>query len=418
MNVLVVGKGGREHALLRALSTSTEVETLHALPGNAGMTTLAICHPGGTDGQNVLSVVKKHQIQLVIVGPENELVDGLADHLRNQGILVFGPEQRGAELEASKIFSKEFMSEFSIPTSKYVVVESVADVEQAVNNFDSPYVLKVDGLAAGKGVLIKESKEELLQAAREVFEEQKFGESGHRALLEEFQKGWELSFLILTNGKDYQPLPLSQDHKRLLEDDKGPNTGGMGVVGPLKINPELERRIHEEILKPTVAGLAQKGWDYRGILYVGVMVTSDGPKVIEYNVRFGDPEAQVVLPLLDGDWGAVMRTVSEGKMTPLKWKPLHSACVVLAAEGYPENPKRGVSIEGNVLEETPSSYFLHAGTSREDSSSDWKTAGGRVLNAIALGSTLQEAVDNCYAQAAKVQWPGCQMRKDIGKKVL
>ncbi|MCB0422004.1 MAG: phosphoribosylamine--glycine ligase [Bdellovibrionales bacterium] len=418
MNVLVIGKGGREHALVKALSTSKIVDTVHALPGNDGMRTLAICHSGKTTSSDVLPVVKKHDIQLVVIGPEVELVEGLADDLRKAGIAVFGPSQSGAQLEASKVFSKEFMQKYQIPTASFEIVSSVADVEASFHKFEPPYVLKVDGLAAGKGVYILKDAQELIAAAKEVFEEQKFGVSGNQALLEEFQKGWELSYLILTNGKDFQSLPLSQDHKRLKEKDQGPNTGGMGVVAPLEIDLELNQRIQDEILKPTVEGLCREGWMYRGLVYVGVMVTEQGPRVIEYNVRFGDPEAQVVLPLLDGDWGEVLWSVARGELPSLLWKPVFSACVVLAAEGYPEAPRKGVPIEGDLMFESPSSYFLHAGTCYQSDTQKWETDGGRVLNAIGMGSSRLESIENAYKQAEHATWPGRQMRKDIGQKVL
>ncbi|MDC0980344.1 phosphoribosylamine--glycine ligase [Bdellovibrionales bacterium] len=418
MNVLVVGKGGREHALTKALMASPNVATLHTLPGSSGMASMALCHSGATDSATILALVQRHEIHLVVIGPENELVAGVADDLRKAGVSVFGPDKAGAKLEGSKIFSKEFMREFNVPTAAYDVVSSVSDVEKIAEKYSAPYVLKADGLAAGKGVYIANSYEDLITAARELFEEKKFGSSGRSALLEEHQKGWELSFHVITNGKEYQPLPLTQDHKRLLEEDRGPNTGGMGVVGPLKIDQELEDQIHREILKPTIDGLAKKGWDYRGVLYVGIMVTEEGPKVIEYNVRFGDPEAQVTLPLLDGDWGEVMKAVAEGLMVKLKWKPIYSACVVLAAEGYPDSPVKGVEIRGDIEAESSSSYFLHAGTQRDSSSRVWQTGGGRVLNSVALGSSLTEAVENSYAQAEKVNWKNMQMRRDIGQKAF
>ena len=380
--------------------------------------------------------------------------------------MFFGPSKAEARLEASKIESKEFMNEFGIPTSHSQVVASVSEIQSVLGQFQPPYVLKADGLAAGKGVAICQTEEELLKKAKEYFEDQIFGLAGTKALLEEFQEGWELSFLILTNGRDYIPLPLSQDHKRLGEGDVGPNTGGMGVVGPLKIDLELEACLHKQILKPSVEGLKSRNWDYRGILYVGVMVTSDGPKVIEYNVRFGDPEAQVILPLLDGDWGEVFRAVARGELPSVKWKSLYGACVVMAAEGYPESPVKGVEIQGEVFWESPLSYFLHAGTKflpqdaewalsgvktsesraktarakiarakiarvktksaetaekiesvERNQTGQWVTNGGRVLNSVALGSSMEEALERAYKQASQVTWSGVQMRRDIGYRL-
>lgn len=418
MKVLVIGQGGREHALVRALKLSPSVGEVHAIPGSRGMAGEAICHEIPlSDAKAVASFCHQHTIDLVVIGPEVPLAEGLSDQLRAEDLPVFGPSQAAAQLEASKVFSKQFMERAGVPTARYYVVSSVTETMEKSKEFAPPFVLKADGLAAGKGVFICKTEDELQQAAHSLFVEKSLGESGRRALLEEFQPGWELSFLILTNGQAYQPLPLSQDHKRLGEGDTGPNTGGMGVVGPLEISPDLRERIHQDILTPSIRQLAAESLVYRGILYVGVMVTADGPSVLEYNVRFGDPEAQVVLPLLKGDWGEVMKSVSLGQLPELKWRPIHCACVVLAAEGYPDQPKKGVVIEGSLKGETANSYFLHAGTQR-DSQGQWLTGGGRVLNAVGIGSTLKEALDVAYAQAERARWPGRQMRRDIGYKIL
>lgn len=418
MKVLVVGQGGREHAIARALRLSPSVTEVHVLPGNLGFSAEALCHDiKPSDSTAVLALIKKTAIDLVVVGPEVHLAEGLSDELRQQGVLVFGPSQHAAQLESSKIFAKQFMKEAGVPTSDFKVVTSVEETMAAAGSFKAPFVLKADGLAAGKGVFICKTQEELKAHARSLFEEKSLGKAGDKAILEEFQDGWELSFLVLTDGRDYRPMPLSQDHKRLGEGDEGPNTGGMGVVAPLKIDPELEQQIHDEILTGTIRLLKNKGFLYRGVLYVGVIVTADGPKVLEYNVRFGDPEAQVVMPLLNGDWGEVMMAIAKGNLGELKWKPLATACVVLASEGYPENSVKGTVVEGDIQFQSPSSYFLHAGTSRNEQG-QWVTNGGRVLNAIGIGSNLKEAIDNAYMQAQKVSWQGVQMRKDIGQKVL
>lgn len=418
MKVLVIGQGGREHALVKALRQSPSVSEVHAIPGSDGMSGEAICHDLQlTDSSGLAKFCRQHAIDLTVIGPEVPLADGLSDQLREHGLLVFGPSQAAAQLEASKIFSKQFMERAQVPTAPYKVVDSVAKTMEAAPQFEPPYVLKADGLAAGKGVFICKSLAELEGAARSLFEDKLLGDAGNSALLEQFQPGWELSYLILTNGESYQPLPLSQDHKRLGEGDQGPNTGGMGVVGPLTIPQELDEQIHSQILEPSVRRLAEESLLYRGILYVGVMVTDQGPSVLEYNVRFGDPEAQVVLPLLAGDWGQVMTAVGGGELPRLEWKPFHSACVVLAAEGYPENPVKGVAIDGDLSAESSSSYFLHAGT-KKGSDGQWQTGGGRVLNAIGIGSNLKEALAAAYSQAEKAQWSGRQMRTDIGHRVV
>ena len=419
MKVLVIGQGAREHSLIRALKFSTTVTEVHALPGREGFALdEAICHDiEPHQFEEVLRVVQQTQISCVIIGPEGPLADGLSDFLRQKNISVVGPSQQAAQLESSKIYAKKFMTEFNIPTSRYHEVESVSETLNAALSFNPPYVLKVDGLAAGKGVLICETMDELKKAATDVFEDLRFKEAGKKAILEDFQRGWEMSYIVLTNGENYEPLPISQDHKRLLDNDQGPNTGGMGVVGPLPVDKKILEQIRTQVLQPTMEGLKKRGLVYRGALYVGLMITSEGPRVIEYNVRFGDPEAQIIFPLLDGDWGHTFMQLAQGSLVPLRWKPLSAACVVMAAENYPETPKKGVVIKGDILHESPSSYFLHGGTGK-NKQGEWITQGGRVLNAVGIGSSLQEATKNAYEQAKQAYWQGQQMRSDIGRKVL
>jgi len=304
-----------------------------------------------------------------------------------------------------------------VPTAASEVVEDVAATLKAAQKFKPPYVLKADGLAAGKGVFVCANLTELKSSAEFLFEQKGLGLAGRKALLEQFQEGYELSYLILTNGAEAQALPIAQDHKRAFDGDEGPNTGGMGVVGPISISPELREEIEIKIVQPTLRNLQGGGLLYRGVLYIGLMITPNGPTVIEYNVRFGDPETQVILPLLDGDWGTVFSKLARGELLPLRWSSLHMACVVLAAPGYPEAPEKSVLIEGDVDYQSASSYFLHAGTAR-NAQGEWLTNGGRVLNSMGMGSTLKEAVAKAYSQAAKVSWKGMRMRKDIGKNIL
>ena len=418
MKILVVGKGGREHAIIRALSFSPKVEQLHALPGSDGMRTQALCHSiDSSDFPGIYDLIKNKAIDLVVIGPEMEIAHGLADYLREKNVLVFSPSQRAAQLEASKIFCKDFLQRANIPTARSEVVSSVTDCLEKAAHFHSPYILKAEGLAAGKGVFICKDLEELKKNAVDLFDKKLLGEAGNRALLEEHLKGWEMSYLIITNGRDFRPLPLAQDNKRLLDGDQGPNTGGMGVVAPLRVDMDLEDTIHSQILKPTVENLHKENFLYRGVLYVGIMVTEKGPQVLEFNVRFGDPEAQVILPLLDGDWADVFMATAKGELIDMNWKPIYSSCVVLAAAGYPDHPLKGSVIDGHVNYEGPSSYFLHAGTKLQEDK-EWVTHGGRVLNAVGLGSDLKESLKLAYEQAAKVSWEGLQMRKDIGQKVL
>ncbi len=417
MKVLVTGQGGREHAIVRALKMSASVSEVHAIPGSDGISKEALCHDTDiNDFASVLSLIRRTEIHLVVVGPEVHAASGLTNYLRDHGVLVFGPSQQSAQLETSKLFAKEFMKRASIPTAQYCLVSSVPEALEQATHFSPPYILKADGLAAGKGVFICSSLQELKEAATMLFEKGCLGESGKRALLEEALFGYETSLFVITNGSDYEILPLTQDHKRLLDGDKGPNTGGMGVVGPLRLSEMLRRQIELQIVQPTLKQLQREELPYRGVIYIGLMITTSGAKVLEYNVRFGDPECQVLLPLLDGDWGRAFEATAMGNSLPLKWKPLFCSCIVLASEGYPENPKKGVVIEGDPLYETPSSYFLHAGT-HESSLGRWETAGGRVLNAIGIGGSLRESLAQGYAQARQVRWHCMLMREDIGSKV-
>lgn len=417
MRFLVVGQGGREHALVRALKSSPSVTEVHAVSGSAGMAQEAICHPFSlNDLSEWDSLLKKQSFDCVVVGPEVPLADGLADYLRAKGIATIGPNQMAAKLEASKVFAKEFMVSAGVPTARHVLVDSLSSCLESAKQFEAPYVLKVDGLAAGKGVFICKHGQELEVAAKAIFVERIFGDAGSKALLEEFQAGEEISYLVLTNGREFQPLPVSQDHKRLLDGDQGPNTGGMGVVGPVEIDDGLRARIHSEIVEPTLRQISGMGLLYRGVLYFGIMVTKNGPSLLEYNVRFGDPEAQVILPLFAGDWGAVFLRLANGELEHLNWKPLSATCVVLAAPGYPEQPALGVPISGDLSAQTASSYFLHAGTRLEQGI--WQTVGGRVLNAVGIDATLTGAIKAAYQRARSVQWPGMRMRSDIGKKQI
>jgi phosphoribosylamine--glycine ligase len=418
MRFLVIGQGGREHAIVRALKFSPSVTEVHAVPGSQGISQDAICHGIDlTDDKVLQAFVQKYQFDCVVIGPEQPLVRGLADRLRALGMSVVGPSQVAAQLEGSKIFAKEFMAKAGVPTAAFAVVASVEETLAAAEKFTPPYVLKADGLAGGKGVYICRRLDELKSAAEGLFQRGILGEAGRRALLEQFQHGFELSYLILTNGTRAETLPLAQDHKRLVDGDMGPNTGGMGVVAPIEIEPGLRERIESGIVAPILRELGGGGLLYRGVLYIGLMITPTGPSVLEFNVRFGDPEAQVLFPLLDGDWGEVFLQLAKGELLPLQWKNLHMACVVLAAPGYPEAPEKNVVIEGDVGYQGASSYFLHAGTAKAPSG-QWVTSGGRVLNAIGMGSSLTEAVQAAYAQAGQVNWRGLQKRADIGARQL
>ena len=411
MKALVIGGGGREHALYRALGAGPDTYLLpqrKSLPRAKGAPASLLKDPPA-----LCRFLEKEGIRFVIIGPEQPLVEGLADFLRERDVLVFGPSAKAACLEGSKLFAKEFMKEAGVPTAPFQKVSSLVDVLKAVENFSPPYVLKADGLAGGKGVFICPTKKELEERARRLFEENIFGCAGKIALLEEFQEGVEVSVFLLTNGKDHRILPLAQDYKRRDEGGSGPNTGGMGAVAPLSLPEKLKKEIEIAVIRPTVEGLRKNKYEYRGVLYIGLMIGKNGPRVLEYNVRFGDPEAQVLLPLLDGSWREVFSQVSRGALPPLKWKPLYSACVVLTAEGYPENPRKGAVIKGFLYHQTPHSYFLHAGVGRNNEDK-WTVTGGRALNSIAVGNTLDQALERAYLQSAKISYEGLHYRKDIG----
>lgn len=417
MKLLVIGSGGREHAIVKALARSPSVTEIHAVPGNDGMSREALCHKiDWKDTEALIGFCLRTEIDSVIIGPDDPAVDGLADRLRERGILVFGPGREAAQLEGSKIFAKNFMAAANIPTAPFAIVDSVASTKEALTKFTPPYVLKADGLAAGKGVFICKTVDELLARATDLFEKHTLGESGKRALLEQFQPGWEMSYFVVTNGRDHRTLPIAQDHKRLLDNDEGPNTGGMGTIAPVAIDSLLRSRIENEIVIPTTRALEKNGFVYRGVIFFGLMITPEGPKVIEYNVRLGDPETQVLLPLVDGDWGLIFHEAACGRLAEFGTKEMSAACVILAAPGYPDAPKKGLPIEGDPTADSTSSHFIHAGT-RRDENGHWFVNGGRVLGAVGLGTSTDEAIRNAYALAEHVTWDGLQKRRDIGAKI-
>lgn len=421
--VLVVGSGGREHALVQALLASPSVQQVYASPGNAGMAADAQLLdlnwlPSSSGFGATLAKLHELKIDLVVIGPEQALADGVSDALRHEGFLVFGPSAEAAQLEASKVFAKEFMIEAGVPTARHFVVDSVAKTLEAATHFRPPYVLKADGLAAGKGVFIEKSLEGLREAAVRLFEKRELGEAGRRALLEEFSPGWELSHLIVTDGQRHLTLPAAQDHKRLRDGDEGPNTGGMGVVAPIALPAGLSERLEREVVRPSLDLMKKRGFLFRGVLFIGVMVTEQGPSVLEYNTRFGDPETQALLPLWDGDWLEVFESVARGELTQVNsWKQnLFTSVVVVAADGYPENVIKGQvisALDGHGRH--AAGRILHAGTAR-DAQNRWVTSGGRVLNAIGEGRSLRESLERAYQVVDAVKWPGARVRRDIGAK--
>ncbi len=423
MKVLVVGGGGREHAIIRKLKESPRVTEIFAAPGNGGISYDATCVPvAATDIEAIAAWAAENKMDYVVVAPDDPLAMGLVDLLEEKGIPAFGPNQKAAIIEASKAFSKDMMKRYGIPTARY---ETFTDVEKAKAYLAAcetwPMVLKADGLALGKGVLICQSREEALTAIEEMMVGGKFGASGNTVVIEEFLTGPEVSVLSFTDGNVVVPMVSSMDHKRALDGDKGLNTGGMGTVAPNPYyTPAVAEECMEKIFKPTITAMNAEGRTFKGCLYFGLMITPDGPKVIEYNCRFGDPETQVVLPLLESDLFTVMEAVTEGRLgeVEVKFSQGAAACVVLASGGYPEHYEKGKSITGLTEGQLPggSATIYHAGTALKDGS--LVTAGGRVLGVTATAETLEEALGKAYRSAKEISFAEMHMRTDIGARAL
>ena len=417
MNILVIGSGGREHALYWKLSESPQTEQIYAIPGNPGMGTSAAI--ALDDHAAILRFVKEHEIGLVVVGPEVPLMNGLVDELEAAGIRAFGPRANAAEIEGSKSFAKDLMKKYGIPTARYEVFTAAEPARAYIRQEGAPIVVKADGLAAGKGVIVAMTEQEALDAVDAIMEDHSFGDAGARVVIEEFMEGEEASLLAFTDGTTIRPMISAQDHKRAYDGDRGPNTGGMGTYAPAPVmTPEMTERAVEEILKPTIAAMAKEGRIYRGCLYLGLMVTADGPKVVEFNARFGDPETQVVLPLLDSDLAAIMCACADGTLAdvPIRWKDGAAVCVVLASGGYPGHYDKGQEIHGLADAEAMGALVFHAGTAMKDGK--LVTNGGRVLGVVGRGADISSAVDAAYAAATKISFKDAYYRKDIAHRAL
>lgn len=421
MKLLVVGSGGREYGLAWAARHSSRVTEILAAPGSPGMENLArICPVAADDIEGLIRLCRQEQPGLVMIGPEVPLTLGLADRLEAEGIPAFGPVAAAARLEGSKRFAKEFMLRHKIPTARYVVCTGLEEALQALNRFPIPVVIKADGLAAGKGVTVAFAREQAEDAVRAALQDKVFGAAGDQVVIEEYLEGEEASVLAFCDGRIAVPMVAAQDHKRIFDHDQGPNTGGMGAYAPAPVvTPDLLARVQKEVLDPVMAGMAQEGTPYRGVLYAGLMITADGPKVIEFNCRFGDPETQVVLPLMQSDLVEAAMACSQGRLRPelVKFKPEAAVCVVIAAPGYPGSYPKGAPIEGIPEAEKLSGVMVwHAGTGRQDG--QWVTNGGRVLNVIATAATIAEAVQKAYAGCSKIVFSGAHYRKDIAHRAL
>ncbi len=417
MNILVVGGGGREHAIIKSLKKSPRVTKIYAAPGNGGIAADAVCTGiGAKDLEAITKFAKENAIDFAVVAPDDPLVLGAVDLLEAEGIPCFGPNKKAAILEGSKVFSKDLMKKYHIPTAEYQVFDDMAAALKYLETAPIPTVVKADGLALGKGVTVAMTREEAVAAVKSCMEDKVFGESGSHIVIEEFLTGPEVSVLSFTDGSVVIPMVSSMDHKRAGDGDTGPNTGGMGTVAP---NPyyteEVARRCMEEIFLPTMRAMNAEGRTFKGCLYFGLMLTEKGPKVIEYNCRFGDPETQVVLPLLESDLLTVMEATAQGKLaeTEVKFSPRHACCVVLASEGYPKKYESGYPI--TIPADLEAEVFV-AGAKLDGQV--LKTSGGRVLGVTALGDTLEQAIQKAYDQAGRVKFANAYCRRDIGARAL
>lgn len=424
MNVLVIGSGGREHALAWKAAQSSSVSTVFVAPGNAGSAQEAKLENVAidiADFKALADFAKVNHVELTIVGPEAPLVDGVVDYFTKQGLRCFGPSQGAAQLEGSKAFTKDFLARHNIPTAAYQTFTELEAALEYLRTHGAPIVVKADGLAAGKGVIVAETLEQAEAAVTDMLSGNAFGDAGCRVVIEEFLTGEEASFIVMVDGKNILPMATSQDHKRVGDGDTGPNTGGMGAYSPAPVvTADVFDRIMQEVIEPTVTGMAKEGNDYTGFLYAGLMISPEGaPKVIEYNCRFGDPETQPIMMRLQSDLVALCNAALDKKLDTVtaSWDPRPSVGVVLAAGGYPGSYNKGDVISGLTEAETDGQKVFHAGT-KLNATGEVTTAGGRVLCATALGNSVQEAAEAAYASAEKIRWQGAFYRKDIAYRAI
>ncbi|MDD5568464.1 MAG: phosphoribosylamine--glycine ligase [Candidatus Omnitrophica bacterium] len=431
MRILVIGSGGREHALVWKIAQSKLADKIFCAPGNAGIAQIAECIDIKADDiAGLLDFARKERIDFTVVGPEAALSLGIVDEFQKAGLKIFGPNKEAATLEASKVFSKELMAKYKVPTAEFKVFDNPDEAKEYIEKIGAPCVVKADGLAAGKGVVVAKTIDEARKAVEAMMRDKVFGAAGNKVIIEECLQGQEASILVITDSKEVIALASAQDHKRVFDNDCGPNTGGMGVYSPAPVvTKELFKEILEKIVYRTIDGLVKEGIDYRGVLYAGIMLTKEGPKTLEFNVRFGDPETQAILPRLKSDLLEVMLATAEQKLNRIKnleWDERSSVCVVCAAGGYPGNYEKGKEIFGlDEVAKIKDVVIFHAGTKLrtvndvgQKQEKEYLTNGGRVLGVVGLGKTIQEAIANTYAAVKKISFEGMHYRKDIGEKAL
>ena len=420
MKLLVIGGGGREHALCWKLSQSPRIERIYAVPGNAGISEIAECKKVEYEKNfsSLARLVAEEGIDFAVIGPEVPLVNGIVDYLQKKGLAVFGPSKKAALLEGSKVFAKRFMKKYGIPTADFRVF-SHPDKAITYIEKEGPKVIKVDGLAAGKGVLLINTRKEAVEVIKSIMEKKLFGEAGKRIVVEDRLRGREISFIVITDGKIIRPLASTQDHKPLFEGDKGPNTGGMGAYSPTFVSPSLYKKIMKRIIAPTLKGMKKEGREFKGVLYAGLMIERGEPKVLEFNVRFGDPETQATLPRLKNDLLEVLLAAKEGNLHKinLEWRSQAAVCVVLASGGYPHSYQKGKPIKGlEKLSRLKNVFSFCAGVKRENQS--LVSDGGRVMGITALGKNIPEAVRQTYRAVDKVHFEGMYYRRDIAYRAI
>jgi phosphoribosylamine---glycine ligase len=420
MQVLVIGGGGREHALVWKIKQSPRVQKIFCAPGNAGIAEIAEnISIAADDIKGLLKFALQNEIGLTVVGPEQPLVKGIVDQFEEKGLRIFGPNARAAELEGSKSFSKDIMKKYELPTAEYKTFNSAGDAKKYIEIKNCPLVVKADGLAGGKGVLLCQTTDEALAAVESIMGKRSFGEAGDQIVVEEFLEGEEVSVLAFCDGQSILLMDSAQDHKAAYDGDKGPNTGGMGAYSPAPIFTEtMKQKVRDRIMLPMIRAMQQEGRPYKGILYAGLMLTKTGPQILEFNARFGDPETQPLIARMDSDIVPIFQACIDGTLDqcPLEWKNESSVCVVMASKGYPNSYEKGKPISGfKDANSLPGVMVFHAGTKQQDG--EVLTSGGRVLGVTATGETISNAISRAYEAVEKIQWDGIHYRKDIGHRV-